>query len=152
MGVLTVVLTLVAAGCAAPALPPVVVAPDLRGTWSGTWADTPLTLLITDQQNNRGESGLVIGPWQVLGRPYPAVSGVMTSSVRGEATSTRMDGLLGDAGNGHLAVSVRARSQVGEQRLDLRLVEHDRLEGRGDSQYAWGPRGPVRLARGRAGR
>jgi hypothetical protein len=143
-----VVLALLAVGCAAtaPPPPPAVVVPDLRGTWTGTWGGTPLTLLVTDQQSGPGDSGLVIGPWQVLGEPYPTVTGVLTSSVRGESVSTRMDGLVGDAGGG-VVVSVRARSRAGEQRLTLRLVNPDRLEGSGDSQYDWGPQGPVQLAR-----
>jgi hypothetical protein len=135
-----------ACASAAPPPPPALVAPDLRGTWTGTWNGTPLSLLVTEQQSGHGDSGLVIGPWHVLGERYPVVSGVMTSSLGGEAVSTRMDGLLSDEG-GRLVVTVRAHSRAGEQRLTLRLVEPDRLEGRGDSQYAWGPRGPVQLVR-----
>jgi hypothetical protein len=141
-------IALLAVGCttAAPPAPPAVIAPDLRGTWTGTWDGAPLSLLVIEQHSGHGDSGLVIGPWQVLGERYPVVSGVMTSSARGEAVSTRMDGVLADEG-GRLVVTVRARSHAGEQRLTLRLVERDRLEGSGDSQYPWGPRGPVRLVR-----
>jgi hypothetical protein len=146
MRILIAALAIVVAGCAA-ALPPAAVVPDLRGTWTGTWGGTPLAFTVTDQQAGRGDSGLAIGPWRVLGEPHPTVSGVITSRIGGEAVSTRMDGLLADAG-GRLVVTVRARSRAGEQRLTLRLVAPDRLEGRGDSQYAWGPRGPVRLGRG----
>jgi hypothetical protein len=143
-----VVLVLLAAGCAAtaPPPPPAVVVPDLRGSWTGTWGGAPLILLVTDQRSGPGDSGLVIGPWQVLGEPSPTLSGVLTSSVRGESVSTRMDGLVGDAGRG-VVISVRARARAGEQRLTLRLVERDRLEGSGDSQYDWGSRGPVQLVR-----
>jgi hypothetical protein len=144
-----VALVLLVAGCATgqPVPPPAAVAPDLRGIWTGTWGGTPLTLLVTDQQRGRGESGLVIGPWQVLGQIYPALSGVLTSSIRGEAVSTHMEGLVSDAG-GPLVVTVRARSAAGDQRMTLRLIAPDRLEGTGDSQYAWGPQGPVQLVRG----
>jgi hypothetical protein len=148
MWILLLVGALVAAGCATsePLAPPAAVVPDLRGTWTGTWGGTPLTLIVTDQQSGHGESGLVLGPWQVLGEPYPTVSGVLTSSIGGAMVSTRLEGLVGDAG-GRLVLTVRARSSAGDQRLRLRLVAPDRLEGDGDSQYAWGPRGPVQLAR-----
>jgi hypothetical protein len=148
MQLLVVVLALVVAGCATSQVvpPPAVSAPDLRGAWIGTWGGAPLTVLVTDQRNGHGDSGLVIGPWQVLGQQYPTVSGVLTASIRGEMVSTNMDGLLSDSG-GRLVVTVRARSAAGDQRLTLQLVASDRLEGMGDSQYPWGPRGPVQLAR-----
>ncbi len=147
MRLLVVSLALVVAGCATSLVPPPAAsAPDLRGTWIGTWGGAPLTVLVTDQGHGHGESGLVIGPWQVLGQPYPTVSGVLTASIRGEMVSTHMEGLLSDSG-GRLVVTVRARSGAGDQRLTLRLVSPDRLEGMGDSQYAWGPQGPVQLAR-----
>jgi hypothetical protein len=134
-----------AAGAALP--PPAAGAPDLRGTWTGTWGGVPLTVIVTDQRPGHGGAGLVIGPWQVLGQPYPTVSGILTASIQGELVSTHMDGQLADAGGDRLVVTVRARSAAGEQRLTLRLREGDRLEGTGDSQYAWGPRGPVQLVR-----
>lgn len=148
MRLLVIALALVVAGCAASQVvpPPAVSAPDLRGAWIGTWGGAPLTVLVTEQRSGHGDSGLVIGPWQVLGQPYPTVSGVLTASIRGEMVSTHMDGLLSDSG-GRLVVTVRARSAAGDQRLTLRLVAPDLLEGMGDSQYAWGPQGPVQLAR-----
>jgi hypothetical protein len=141
-------LVLVVAGCATspPAVPPAASAPDLRGAWTGTWGGGPLTLIVTEQRNGHGDSGLVIGPWQVLGQQYPTVTGVLTATIRGEAVSTQVDGLLGDSG-GRLILSLRARSAAGDQRMTLRLVAADRLEGTGDSQYAWGPQGPVQLVR-----
>jgi hypothetical protein len=147
---LIAVLALMTTGCAQTAPPPPAAAaltPDLRGIWTGTWGGAPLTLIVTEQRSGHGDSGLVIGPWQVLGEHYPTVGGVITSSISGEQVSTRMDGLVADDG-GRLVVSVRARSRAGEQRLILRLVAPDRLEGSGDSQYAWGPQGPVQLVRG----
>jgi hypothetical protein len=136
-------------GCASAVSPPapVVTVPDLRGMWSGTWGGTPLTLLVTEQRSAHGESGLVIGPWQVLGQVYPTLDGVLTSSVRGEMVSTHMSGLVSDGGGGQLVVTVHARSSAGDQRMTLRWSAPDRLEGTGDSQYAWGPQGPVELAR-----
>ena len=148
MRLLVVALALVVAGCATsqPASPPAVSAPDLRGAWTGTWGGAPLTVLVTEQRNGHGDSGLVIGPWQVLGQQYPTVNGVLTASIRGEMVSTHMEGLLSDSG-GRLVVTVRARSAAGDQRMTLRLVAADRLEGVGDSQYTWGPQGPVQLVR-----
>jgi hypothetical protein len=146
MGILIAVLALLTAGCVSAPPPPAASAPDLRGTWTGTWAGAPLTLIVTEQRSGHGDSGLVIGPWQVLGEHYPTVGGVITSQIGGEPVSTRMDGLVADAG-GRLVVNLRARSRAGEQRLTLRLVAPDRLEGNGDSQYGWGPQGPVQLVR-----
>jgi hypothetical protein len=136
------------AGCAtAPPLPPpAVTVPDLRGTWTGTWGGTPLTLVVIDQTSGPGESGVMLGPWQVLGESYPTLRGVITASIDGVPTSTHMDGLLAGP-DGRLVVALRARSAAGEHRLQLRLVEAERLEGAGDSQFAWGPRGPVQLVR-----
>jgi hypothetical protein len=143
-----VALALITAACA-ELPPPAASAPDLRGTWTGTWGGAPLTMVVTDQRAGHADSGLVLGPWQVLGQPYPTVSGILTASIRGESVSTHMDGQLTAADGGRLVITVRARSAAGEQRLTLRLREGDRLEGTGDSQYAWGPRGPVQLVRRR---
>jgi hypothetical protein len=140
-------LALLVTGCATtpPVGPPAASAPDLRGTWTGTWGGAPATLMVTEQALGPGDSGLVLGPWQVLGEPYPRVSGVLTASAGGELVSTRMDGLLSQSGNA-VVLNVRARSRAGEQYLTLRL-DGDRLLGTGDSQYPWGPRGPARLLR-----
>jgi hypothetical protein len=146
VGALLVALGLLVVGCA-PLPPPAASAPDLRGTWTGTWGGGPITVVLTDQRAGHGDSGLVLGPWQVLGESYPTVSGVLTTSIRGEAVSTQVAGRLADVGGGSLLVTMYARSVAGEQRLSLRLLEGDRLEGSGDSQYDWGPRGPVQLVR-----
>jgi hypothetical protein len=145
---LAVLLALILAGCssAPPAGPPAVSAPDLRGSWTGTWGGEPLALLVTEQATGPGESGLVLGPWQVLGERYPAVAGVLTSTIRGERVSTHVDGLLSESGGG-LVLVLRARSAAGDQRIRLRLVDRDRLQGSGDSQYRWGPQGPAELTR-----
>jgi hypothetical protein len=103
---------------------------------------------VTEQSISAGDSGLVLGPWQVLGERYPRLVGVLTSTIRGEHVSTHVEGLLSQSGN-TLVLSLRARSAAGDQRLALRLVERDRLQGSGDSQYRWGPQGPVELTRGR---
>lgn len=141
-------LALVLAGCVTgPRLtPPEPAVPDLRGTWTGTWGGTPLRVIVVEQKEGPGDAGLMIGPWQVLGEVYPVVSGVLTCTVRGEPVSTHAAGLLGRSG-GRLVVALRARSRAGDQRLTLRLVDVDRLEGTGESQFAWGPQGPVQLAR-----
>jgi hypothetical protein len=148
MRCLAILVLVLFAGCATTqAPPPAPIVPDLRGTWTGTWGGTPLTVLVLEQRSGHGDSGLVIGPWQVLGERYPTLTGVVTASIRGEMVSTHMEALIGDAGGGRLVATVRARSAAGDQRLTLRLVDPDHLQGAGDSQYAWGPRGPVQLVR-----
>lgn len=141
---------LLAAGCssAPPVGPPAVSAPDLRGTWTGTWGGEPFALLVTDQTIGPGDSSVMLGPWQLLGERYPTITAVMTSTIRGERVSTHADGLLGQSG-GRIVVSLRARSAAGDQRVTLRLVDRDRLQGSGDSQYRWGPQGPALLTRTR---
>ncbi len=148
MGSLALWLVLLLAGCATgpPVGPPAVSAPDLTGSWTGTWGGGPLTLLLTEQTIGPGESGLVLGPWQVLGERYPTVAGVLTTTIRGERVSTNAEGLLGLSG-GAVILTLRARSSAGDQRLTLRLMDRDRLQGAGESQYRWGPQGAAELTR-----
>jgi len=142
------VLALFLAGCATaqPVAPPAVSAPDLRGSWTGTWGGEPCALLLTEQTIGPGESSVMLGPWQLLGERYPTVTGVLTAIILGERVSTHVAGLLGQTG-GALVLMLRARAGAGDQRLTLRLVDRDRLQGSGDSQFRWGPQGPAQLTR-----
>ncbi len=142
------VLALFLAGCASaqPIAPPAVSAPDLRGSWTGTWGGEPCALLLTEQTIGPGESSVMLGPWPLLGERYPSVTGVLTSTIRGERVSTHVDGLLGQTA-GALVLTLRARAGAGDQRLTLRLIDRDRLHGSGDSQFRWGPQGPAQLTR-----
>lgn len=148
MGRAVLLIALALAGCAtAPPLgAPAVSAPDLRGSWAGTWGGEPFRLLVTEQTAGPGESGVVLGPWQLFGDRYPTVTGVMTSTIRGKPVSTNAQGLLGQTGTS-LLLTLRASSSAGEQRVTLRLVDRDRLQGSGDSQHRWGPQGPAELTR-----
>jgi hypothetical protein len=145
---LALLFALLLAGCTTgpPVGPPALSAPDLTGSWTGTWGGAPLTLLVTEQTIGPGESSLVLGPWQVLGERYPIVAGVLTGTIRGERVSTHANGLLGLSG-GAVVLTLRARSPAGDQRLTLRLLDRDRLQGSGESQYRWGPQGPAELTR-----
>ena len=136
---LGLVLVLVLAGCATgePVMPPAVPAPDLRGSWTGSWGGEPCALLLTAQTIGPGESSVMLGPWQVFGERYPTVTGVLTSTIDGAQVSTRVEGRVGQTGGG-LVLMLRARAGAGDQRLTLRLVDGDRLQGSGDSQYRWG--------------
>ena len=150
MGRLLLVIVLALAGCATapPIGAPAASAPDLRGSWSGTWGGEPFGLLLTEQTIGPGESGVMLGHWPILGERYPTVTGVMTATIRGEPISTQVRGQLGQTGAG-LVLALRAHSVAGEQRLTLRLTGRDDLQGSGDSQYSWGPQGPARLTRTR---
>jgi len=141
---------LLTAGCVVtpPVGPPAVSPPDLRGTWIGTWGGTPLSFVVIDQQISTGDSGVVIGSWQLLGQYYPTVNGVMTTTIGGEAISTNMTGQIAQWGQG-FALVLRGRSSAGDQEMRVRLVEADRLVGEGQSQYAWGPQGSVQAVRHR---
>src|SRR5207247_10822363 len=85
-GVLAVGLALLFGGCVStPSLTrPVSQVPDLRGTWTGTWGGTPLTLG-GDTQEETPTSGAYVGPWQRVGRQLPGVAGVLASTVGGQA-------------------------------------------------------------------
>jgi hypothetical protein len=150
MRALGLALVLVLAGCASgePVAPPAVSAPDLRGSWTGTWGGKPCALLLTQQTIGPGESSVMLGPWQLFGDRYPTVTGVLTSTIQGEQVSTHVDGQVGQAGGGFVLM-LRARAGAGDQRLTLRLVAGDRLQGSGDSQFRWGPQGPAQLTRAR---
>jgi hypothetical protein len=145
---LGLVLVLILAGCATgePIVPPTGAAVDLRGSWTGSWGGGPCALLLTEQTIGPGESSVMLGPWQVFGERYPTVTGVLTSTIDGAQVSTRVEGLVGQTG-GRLVLMLRARAGAGDQRLTLRLVDGDRLQGSGDSQYRWGPQGPAQLTR-----
>lgn len=148
MQALALVLVLVLTACATgePIAPPAVSAPDLRGSWTGTWGGEPCALLVTEQTIGPGPSSIMLGPWQLFGERYPTVSGVLTSTIESEQVSTRVDGLVGLAG-GRFVLMLSARAGAGDQRLTLRLVDEDRLQGSGDSQFRWGPQGPAQLTR-----
>lgn len=120
--------------------------PDLRGTWTGTWGGTAVTLVLIEQVELGAYSGLSLGPVQLLGRRVPSVSGVMTSTIRGEAVSVNVQGWLGTLA-GTLALVVTASPPAGSQQLTFTRVEPDRLVGAGESDFAWGPHGPVEVLR-----
>jgi hypothetical protein len=150
MRALRLAAVLLLAGCAThpPVGPPAATVPDLRGTWTGAWGGAPASLVITEQAPGHGESGVVLGAWQVFGQQYPRASGVLTATVNGQPLSTHMTALLSESGAG-LVVTVEATtSAAGAQWLQLRLVRPDWLEGRGESQATWGPQGPAHFVRG----
>ena len=150
MRVFLVALVLLA-GCATspPPGPPAAFVPDLLGTWTGTWGGAPATLVVTGQHEGHGQSGVVLGPWQVFGELYPTATGILTARVNGEMVSTAIDGRISDAGAGTVLTVLAQSPSAGDQWMQLRLVGEDRLEGTGDSQHRWGPRGPVQLVRRR---
>ena len=146
----TVLLAAVLGGCAlGPALPPPPSGPvpDLVGTWRGTWGGAPAALLITQQTADSGYSGVFVGNYQLGGPNRPGISGVLTSTIRGEAVSARAEGWAGNDAAGRLLLLVHSESPAGVQRLTLARVSPDQLQGTGDSTFGWGPRGPARLTR-----
>ena len=144
-------LALALAGCASgPAVPPPPAMapppPDFRGTWMGTWGGAPLTLVVTEQAELGAYSGLYLGPLQVLGQRVPGVSGVMTSTVAGKPVSASVKGWLGSSGAA-VTLLLQARTPHGTQQLTLTRGLADRLVGKGESDFPWGPRGDVELSR-----
>src|SRR2546426_7812082 len=104
-GVLAVAaVSLFACGTPPPPLAtPVGMMPDLRGTWSGTWGGTPLTLVILDQRDAEPTGGVSVGSWQVFGRDLPGVSGILSVRIRDEMLSVNVQGRLGSS-NGRLTL------------------------------------------------
>ncbi len=142
-------------GCASesqpvPPAPPAITIPDLRGTWSGTWGGTPLTLLVIEQHETGAYSGFYLGSVPLLGQRVPNVNGVMTSTIRGDAVSISIEGWFGYA-NAGLILLVKGATSDGTQQLMLTRVDPERLAGTGESSFRWGPRGSVELTRRSAG-
>lgn len=137
-------------GCAVgPPLPPPPSGPvpDLVGTWRGTWAGAPVALLISAQTADSGYSGIFLGDYQLGGPRRPGIAGVLTSTIRGEAVSSRAEGWMGHDATGRLLLVVQTESPAGFQRLTLARVGPDQLQGSGESSFTWGPRGPAALTR-----
>jgi len=144
---LVVALTALLGACSTvtPLTMPAWPAPDLRGTWTGMWGASPLTLLVLEQHEASPGDGVSLGSWHVLGRELPGVSGVLTFTVRGEAISVNVQGRLGDS-NRRLTLVLEPVTVNGGQITLTRLGEH-RLAGVGTSQMSWEPQGPVELVR-----
>lgn len=126
--------------------PPTGPMPDVVGTWRGTWGGQPAALLIIGQDVDAGYSGVFLGDAH-LGSRRPGVTGVLTSTIRGAAVSSRADGWLGTDARGRLVLRIQAVTPDGGQRLTLARVSEDQLQGTGESTFRWGPRGPARLTR-----
>jgi hypothetical protein len=146
-------LVLILVGCSGspgPMAPPplyTVDIPDFRGTWTGTWGGSPVRLVIAEQEDQDARSGVYLGSMQVLGQRVPGVSGVLTSVVGGGQVSAAVKGWLTSSGRGAAMLLLEARTVDGIQHLALTSGPPDRLAGRGDSDFRWGPRGPVELIR-----
>jgi hypothetical protein len=85
--------------------------PNLVGVWEGTWGDIPLTLAITEQDDNR-------------------VTGVLTYALREGAVSTNAQGRLGNRA-GALALRLTVETTWRYDHFEFSTVTPDRLEGRG---------------------
>ena len=119
--------------------------PDLRGTWRGTWAATPVTLVVIEQGGTARQGGISIGPWPLTGAGLPSFSGVLTFVSNGAPITVNVQGRFGDW-NGGFTLVVDALTRDGQQ-LVLTHVTTDRLRGTGTSRQRWDPEGPVELAR-----
>ena len=117
------------------------------GTWRGTWAGEPLALLILSQTPDSGSAGVFVGDYQIGGPRRPGISGVLTSTVRGEAVSSRAEGWIGNDATGRLLLLIQSDSPAGHHYLTLARVNRDQLAGSGESSFTWGPRGPAELTR-----
>jgi len=138
---------LLLAGCTvAPTTPPIAV-PNVGGMWAGTWGDTPLTLLITDQRNDAASgAGVYAGSWLILGETTPGISGVMRYTARGDHLSVNVHGRFATL-DGRLALILDSAAPDGPQQLLLSRIEPDQMIGSGTSKFRWGPQGPVELKR-----
>ena len=130
----------------APAIPPPAgqVVPDLRGTWAGTWAERPMTLLLL-QLAEFPVGSVYIGPWTPFAQRELGLSGVLTYAVRDEAISVNVRGRFAVA-NGRPALVLDPLTANGQQ-IMLTRVERDYMSGVGTSRATWEPSGPVELVR-----
>lgn len=145
---LAVGLTVLLGGCAAATAPlttPRGPVPDLRGTWTGTWGGTPLTLFVLKQEEAPGSGGVYFSSWPLFAQRLPGLSGVLTFTVQGEAVSVNVQGRLGDS-NGKLTLVLDPLTPNGEQ-LTLTYLDAHHLIGVGTSRLTWEPGGPVELVR-----
>lgn len=141
------------AGCAEPLAvsptslaPPAGPVPDLAGTWSGTWSGQPARLVVT-QQGDTSTSAVNIGPWPVLGRRLPGLSGVLTFASGGQPTTVHVRGYFGDSG-GRPTLVLESVAADGPS-LTLTEVSPGRLAGVGTPSLPWHPRGSIQLQRER---
>ncbi len=140
------------AGCAAPTAgpgslaPPAGPAPDLAGTWTGMWSGQPARLVVTGQ-GATSTSGVNLGPWPLLGRRLPGVSGVMTFASGGQPTTVHVRGYFGDSG-GRPTLVLESVAADGPS-FTLTQVAPDRLTGVGTPVLSWQPRGSIDLRRDR---
>jgi len=128
----------------APAIPPPAaqVVPDLRGTWTGTWAQRPMTLLLLKQEEFPVGS-VYIGPWAPFAQRELGLSGILTFTVRDEAISVNVRGRFAGS-NGGRALVLEPLTANGQQ-IVLTRVERDYLSGVGTSRASWEPSCPVEL-------
>lgn len=133
--------------CAAPPAltTPAGLMPDLRGTWTGKWAGTPLTLVVLEQHDAEALGGVSVGSWQVLGRNLPAVAGILSVKIRSETVSVNVHGRL-ESWNGRLTLVLEPATVNGGW-ITLTRLDENRLAGTGTSQMSWEPQGPVELIR-----
>jgi hypothetical protein len=142
-----VLLLLLLSGCATgPVLaPPSGDIPDLRGTWRGTWAATPVTLVVIEQGGTARQGGISIGPWPITGAGLPTFSGVLTYVSNGRPVTVNVQGRFGDWEDG-LTVVVDALT-ADRQQLVITHIAANHLHGFGTSRLDWDPRGPLDLTR-----
>jgi hypothetical protein len=105
-----------------------------------------MTLVVTDQGDFGTQSGVYFGAYPVLGQRAPGVSAVLTSRIGGQPVSASATGWLGSSGTA-VTIVLHARSPHGTQQLVLTRTQPDRLVGKGESDFPWGPRGDVELSR-----
>ena len=116
---------------------------ELTGTWMGTWAGSPLTLVVVKYEEAAPYSGLYFGPWLIAGVQYPGLTGVLTFASSGSPTSVRFDGWI--YSSRPFTAFVQARSLDGDLYLRLLAGGTGVLIGDGYSTFGWGPKGPVEL-------
>ena len=120
--------------------------PDLRGSWTGTWGGQPLGLLITNQGDLVGSSGVYWGTTQLFGYREPGLAGIMTYTSQGRPVSVAVQGWIYYA-QPRPVLLLRTETPDGPQALTLNSVEYEHLGGSGTSHFRWGPQGAVDLAR-----
>jgi hypothetical protein len=127
--------------------------PDLSGTWKGTWAGAPTTLVIFKRSEaafvGQALSGFSNFAQTVVGQNDGEVKGTLSTDGRGGPQSVTVTGRMGIF-NGRLTLVLNAQpgwTWSDSQEIVFTTVTPQQLAGNGTTTQQWGPSGAIDLRR-----
>jgi hypothetical protein len=125
-------------------------APDLSGTWTGTWGGQPTTLVIQGQGSEQPQEGLFVGTISVdallSAQQQATVSGTITHPGPSGPLSSTFTGRV-DYVAGQLTLLLNLPTFNEFQEIALAVEGNERLVGAAARDIPEGPRGAIRLVR-----